>query len=79
MLKAARIYDDGRRTVIVVAGSEIRAGRGSAVLQLIARAEPVAIVVCAADGSRAIDMASQPLDLDRLIEKTAGLDVLLKR
>lgn len=78
-LKATRLYADDRQTVIVINTVDIRHEQTDAALGLYASSKPVAVVVSAASGTRAIDMNAEPLDLDRLLDDAGEVGALLER
>ncbi len=78
-LRARRIYSDPARTIVAVESVELVAHRTSGRFQLFGRAEPSAIVVAGGDGSYALDMQCEPVDLDRLRREVPELDAMIMR
>ena len=68
-LRATEVCTTGEGRVIAIEALRCR--------RLQAAIEPVAIVICAGDGSRVIDLASTPVSLEMLIDEVPGLAVML--
>jgi hypothetical protein len=76
-LRARRVYDDEDRTVVVVESIDIRFRKADEGFGFLARSEPVAVVVATADGTHAVDVNAEPLDVVRLIDEVPELGDLV--
>lgn len=78
-LKVRRVHGDQRQTVVVIESVDIRYEKRGDVLGLLARSEPIAVVISAANGAQAVDMNGKPVELDRLLDDVGELAALLER
>lgn len=74
MLRARQIGVDSRHRLIFIESVDSWCAATGAAMRLFGRIEPVAVVVCTANGSYALDMDANPANLDQLRKSVPELD-----
>ncbi len=77
MLSARRLYVDEDKVVIVVESVDIRCESAQNTVGFVALSLPVSVVTSTAEGTRAVDLDSQPVKLERLLDEARQLRSLL--
>lgn len=73
------VFSDSTLTIVAIESIEIEKHRTAIGHQLVGAAKPVAVVVCAPDGTYAIDMVANPIDFESLRQDVPGLDSMISR
>ncbi len=77
VLRARKLFRESGRLLIAVEQVKVAREAGPPFAWLSVRLEPVALVVCSREGSRALDLQSRPLGLGQLRATVSGLEVML--
>ena len=77
MLNARRLYADKDKAVIVVESVDIRCENAETAVGFLALSRPVAVVTSTVDGTCAVDLDSQSVNLERLLAEAGQLRPLL--
>ena len=76
-LRAIEVYEDSRRRLIAIQSTELAHDNASPISRLFGRVEPIALIICGADGIDALSMQAESIDLDRLRSDVPGLDSMM--
>ena len=75
--RAKPVFNDSTLTVVAIESIKIEAHRTTMGHHLVGAAKPVAVVVCAPDGTYALDMVAKPIDFESLRQDVPGLESML--
>ena len=77
-LRASEVFKVSAFKLIAVESVDLRQSRTKTGCRLHGKIEPVAVIVCSTDGTYALDMEAQAVDVDRLKQATPGLDSIMR-
>ena len=76
-LRAIEVFRNPRHRLIAIQSIELAQDSASPICRLVGRVEPIALIVCSADGIIARNMRAESIDLDRLRRDVPGLNTMI--
>jgi len=76
-LRAIEVFRDARHGLIAIQAAELARVDARPFSRLFARIEPIALIVCDAEGVGALSLRSEPVDLGQLRRDVPGLDSMI--
>lgn len=76
-LRTIEIFNDSMFTLIAVESVDFQHSKTNTGCHLYGNIEPIAVVVCSADGTYAVDMEAKPANLEQLRQTIPELDAII--
>jgi hypothetical protein len=76
-LRTTEIFADASFRLIAVESIEFGHSKTNRGCRLVGNLQPVAVIVCAPEGSYALDMDAKPIAIEQLKRELPGLDIAI--
>ncbi len=76
-LRISKVFNDSMLTLIAVESVDLRLSKTNAGFQCYGNIKPIAVIVCSAEGTYALDMEAKPAQFDQLRREIPELDAIV--